>query len=245
MGQYPRDGRAFGVHADRARTGEGFIPDAYEPFPSDVRFVGAMGIFGIISYGFTFVGAIAFMQFSLYAFQAGKPEDRPASYYKGRMAFYCSMLLMAGLSQLFLGVYIIKNFGGGELELGTIAVAVYVVNFPGMCVLVGLVQTFHALWGLARTGDVLVFGRDDVSFQIGMLFSWLFQVLFQVVVQVSYSPGGEMAGAAPMITALSVGLNLMPAFLDYKRRTVPEPITPEYYGLEEKSEALESDESSV
>ena len=36
---------------------------------------------------------------------------------------------------------------------------------------------------------------------------------------------------ALVIVAVSFGLNLMPAYLDYKFRTVPTTMEPEYFGL--------------
>jgi len=78
-----------------AKSGSAFIPESYDPTDSEVKFVGAMGIIGVLSYGFSFVGAVAFMQFTLYAYQAGKPEDRPASYYKGM--YWCEPLLLHAL----------------------------------------------------------------------------------------------------------------------------------------------------
>jgi hypothetical protein len=92
------------------------IPEDLEPTASDYNWVGAMGICGILSYGFSFFGACAFMQFTLYAFYANKPHDRPGSYYCGRMSFYCLMHFIAGLSQLMLGSYIIKKFGGAVMD---------------------------------------------------------------------------------------------------------------------------------
>ena len=88
-----------------AASGSGFFGPGFadEVDSSDVRFVGAMGIMGVLAYGFTFVGSISFMQWALYAYQAGKPQDRSATYYRGRMTFYCGMLLLAGFVQLMLG----------------------------------------------------------------------------------------------------------------------------------------------
>jgi hypothetical protein len=217
-----------------ARTGQAFIPADYNPTESQVHFVGAMGILGIMAYGFTFVGSISFFQFSLYAYQSGKPEDRGAKYYHGRMGFYTSMLFLAGLSQLMLGSFVASNFGGGSsaLEHGAIAVKMYVVNFPAISILVGLVQILNAIWGYARSHGMLTGGSfsGDISlFQVSMFVGWFLQVTLQIITQVSYSAGGAFAPAAPTIFCLSFGLNLMPAFLDFKMRNTPETILPEFY----------------
>jgi hypothetical protein len=231
-----------------ARTGQAFIPSDYNPTESQVHFVGAMGILGIISYGFAFVGSISFMQFSLYAYQAGKPESRGSKYYHGRMGFYTGMLFLAGLSQLMLGAFLASNFGegGGALEHGAIAVKMYVVNFPAISMLVGLVQMCNAVWGFARSRGMLIGGGcssssdsdSDISlFQVSMFVGWFLQVTLQIITQVSYSVGMTHAPAAPTFFCLSFGLNLMPAFLDFKMRNTPETILlPEFYGMDAQDE---------
>lgn len=214
-----------------ARNQELGIPPEYSPTQSDFSFVGVMGILGVLSYGFTFVGSISFMQFSLYAYQTGKAEARNASYYRGRMGFYCGMLFVAGLTQLLLGAYIINKFGGGELEK-PIAVAMFVVSFPAISVTVGSVQIFNAIWGLARFMNLGGLGECKTSYvyQISIFIGWILQFALQVLTQIGYLPGGEMSQALAAITALSFGLNLMPAYLDYKARTAPENIDANYYG---------------
>jgi hypothetical protein len=225
-----------------ARTGMAFIPPAYNPTESQVHFVGAMGILGIMAYGFAFVGAISFMQFSLYAYQVGKPQDRAQTYYHGRMEFYTGLLLLAGLSQLLLGSFLASNFGGGGLlEKGTIAVNMYIVNFPAISILVGLVQVLNAIWGFARSRGMLVGGSfsGDISvYQVSMFVGWFLQVTLQIITQISYPAGGAFAPAAPTIFCLSFGLNLMPAFLDYKMRNTPET-TLEFYDMDGSSGELE------
>jgi hypothetical protein len=231
-----------------ARTGQAFIPSDYNPTESQVHFVGAMGILGIVAYGFTFIGSISFMQFSLYAYQAGKPESRDSKYYNGRMGFYTGMLFLAGLSQLMLGSFLACNFGGGgALEHGAIGLKMYVVNFPAISILVGSVQIINAVWGFARSYGMLIGGSsssDFSLFQVSMFVGWFLQVTLQIITQVSYSPGPAFAPAAPTIFCLSFGLNLMPAFLDFKMRNTPETILPEFYGTEDSdgSATLAKDE---
>jgi hypothetical protein len=220
-----------------AKAGAGFIPATYGPSAGDVRFVGAMGILSIVAYGFTFVGSIAFFAFALYAYQAGHPQDRNGAYYKGRMLFYTGMLMVAGTSQFVLGSFVNSKFGGGSLDKGTIGVAVYVVNFPGMNIFVGLLQMINAVWGLARSYDIGVFGTNDVSFQASMFLGFFVQLLLQVIVQIGYVPGDTLSAAAPKVFGLMVGLNLMPAYLDYKARTVPDDMPMEYYDSEKMSVA--------
>jgi len=152
----------------RAARSAMLIPLEFDPSQTDNNFVGACcGILGVIAYGFTFVGSISFFQFSFYAYQTGNYASRNASYYLGRMGFYCSMLFIAGLSQLMLGAYISSRFGTGELSV-PIGVAMYVVNFPALSILVGGVQILNALWGLARFKNLLGLGESNsgLSYQI-------------------------------------------------------------------------------
>ena len=129
-----------------------FIPAEYDPDPADQKFVGSMGILGVLCYGFAFAGGIAFFLFSLYAFQVEKPEHRNQLYYRGRMRFYSVVLYMAGVSQLALSVYLYLRFDNlGQLENGPVVVGFYVINQPVMAGIVGLIQVVAGAWGFART----------------------------------------------------------------------------------------------
>ena len=168
-----------------------FINPAYNPTQTDVRFVGAMGILGIFSWGFAFLGAVGFFGFSLFAYQKGKPEARSADYYAGRLRTYSAAWTIAGLAQLMLGIYIIESFGTGPLENGAIGVAIFVINFPEITIFVGLVHLLIGVWGLSR--QYTHRGERDCSYQVGAYTSWILTIVLQVLVQVSYSPGGTLA----------------------------------------------------
>jgi hypothetical protein len=120
-----------------ARSGVGFIPAAYDPSEGDVRFVGAMGMLGILGYGAGFLGSLAFIQFALYQYQSGNAQSRPGSYYRGRLSFYCFELFLVGLSQFLLGIYTISSFGKGPLDF-PVGVAMYTVYFPEISIFCGL-----------------------------------------------------------------------------------------------------------
>jgi hypothetical protein len=57
----------------------------------------------------------------------------------------------------------------------------------------------------------------------------------QILVQVSYSRGDAMAAAAPSITMLTLGIFVINAFLDFKRRTTPNVVPMDYYMEEDDS----------
>lgn len=214
-----------------------FIPAIYNPTATDVRFVGSMGILAVLAYATGFLGSVSLMEFSLFAYQSGKASERPAAYYRSRMSLYMFLLALAGVTQLLLGVYILSAFGNGPLE-PPIAVAVYIVHFPELSVLVGLIQLVMGVWGMARRFGVLNGGADDHSFQIGMAITWLAVLTMMVMTQVSWAPEGMLAAAAPTIATLVFGLHVITAFLDFKARTTPEEISADYYGPDAASSAV-------
>jgi len=230
-----------------ARSGNAFIPAAYDPTEADVKFVGAMGILGVLTYGFCFVGSISFFLFSLHTYQTGKPQDRCASYFKGRAGFYCAVHCLAGITQLALGIFIFTNFQGGLLDNGPIGVAMFHINFPAIAFVIGFIQMVNGLWGIARSQGYLIFGdsKKDLSFQASIFLSWFLQLTLQALVQTAINPGGMAAGSAPSILGITIGLNIMPAFLDFKSRTAPEEITPDYYEIPQEMMQEPASEQSV
>lgn len=227
-----------------ARSGKGFIPDAYDPSEGDVRFVGAMGMMGILGYGTGFLGSLAFIQFALFAYQSDNPCARPGSYYKGRLSFYSFTLFLVGLSQFLLGIYTIRNFGEGPLESGPVGVAMYLVFFPEISVFCGLLQILVSIFGFSRSMG-FANGADNHSYQAVALFSWICTVSMQNLTQIAYAPGGTAAGMAPSVTMLTLGANVLPAFLDFKMRTTPSDLST-YYGIgaEDKDSTLEPETSA-
>lgn len=215
-----------------ARSGDAFIPSEYEPSAGDVRFVGAMGMMGILGYGTGFLGSLAFVQFCLYSFQVGKPGDRPGSYYSNRLSIYAFCNLLVGLSQFLLGVYIRLQFGSGPLPNGPIGVAMYLVHFPEISICVGMVQMVNSFFGLIRSRGIHN-GPTDHRFQLTTLIQWVLMVTLQILTQVAYAPGGTAAAAAPSQTMLTMGISVIVAYMDFKARTVPEIIADNYYGLKQ------------
>ena len=228
-----------------ARSGEAFIPMAYDPSEGDVKFVGAMGILGVLVFATSFVGSFAFMAFSLFAYQTGNPSNRSSPYYSGRSVFYACLITIAGLSQLMLGSFVLSKFGGGPLESGTIGVAMYVVNFPEITIVVGLVQLLTGIFGIGRRYGLLNNGKDDNRYQVALFFTWLCMLSMQIMTQVSYLPGDALASAAPTIACLSLGMTMLPAFLDFKMRTTPEHIAADYYGFEKGSKEVADKKEST
>lgn len=210
-----------------------FIPSAYLPTQLDVQFFGAMGILGIMAYGTGFLGSLAFTEFALYAFDAGQPTHRDAMYFRGRLAFYSFILALAGVSQLLLGSYILFVYGGGPLS-PAVGVAMYQIYFPEISVAIGSTQIVVGYIGIARYLNYLPIGATDHEMQFASFLGWFLQLVLQYIAQISYGDGDENAAALPSLAMLSLGMNLMPAYLDYKMRTTPQYLTNEYYGISVK-----------
>lgn len=208
-----------------------FIPIVYEPTVTDVQFMGAMGIIGIMMYAFGFVGSMAFMVWSLHSYTTNDPGIHCGSYFKGRMTLYSAVLAVAGFVQFLLGCYLESRFDTNTVENGVIGVAFFVVSFPEIAVWVGLLQMINGVWGVARSFDMCMMNdMDHQVFQYSMGFQWLNVLILQDIVQISYLPGGTNASMAPILACFSLGMNLMPAYLDHKMKTMPETMTDDYYG---------------
>ena len=213
-----------------------FIPLGYQPEQLDVAFVGVCGFLGVISYATCFLGSLALAQFALLAFHSGQPEARNGLYYRGRAGFYVFMVMMAGLSQVLLGSYVWLAFGRNLTDFGAIRVAMYVVTYPEIACLVGTFQLLGGALGFVRTFGVFETGPDDHRYQVVVAIQWLLMLILQIAVQFSY--GGlkdQLAAAAPSVACLSFGLNALPAYLDYKMRTIPNRIPDDYYDTREKA----------
>jgi hypothetical protein len=189
-----------------------------------------LSLLSLDSYATAFVGSFAFMAFSLYAYQTGKAADRSATYYRGRLIFYTVLVSLAGCSQLLLGSYVQARFGGGPLS-PPVGVAMYIVHFPEINIFVGIIQLLTGIFGVFRRYGKFNCGKDDHRYQIALFFTWMCMLSMQIITQVAFAPGGAIAPAAPTIACLSVGLCSLPAFLDYKMRTLPEDLPADYYGM--------------
>lgn len=63
-----------------------------------------------------------------------------------------------------------------------------------------------------------------------MAFQWINVLVLQDLVQVGHLPLGVMAPVIIFVACFSLGLTLMPAYLDHKMNTVPEILPEGYYG---------------
>lgn len=209
-----------------AANGSPMFGLGYDASDSDARFYGAMGILGILAYGFCFLGGLAFVSFTLFAYQTGKPGERNGGYFRGRLGMYACMVLIAGLAELMLGAYTINMFSNGPF-IPAMNVALFTISYPEISVTVGIVYVMNGLWGLYRA-----FTRPtDDYYQMSLALQWFLTVSLTILTQIAYQPGGFYAAAAPSRSCFMLGASLMPALLDYKARHTPEDVDGDYYGL--------------
>ncbi|KAL3914682.1 MAG: hypothetical protein SGILL_006005 [Bacillariaceae sp.] len=218
--------------------GSGYIPRSYDPTAQDVRFVGAMGFLGIVAWYVGLFGSLSSIQFTLYAFQSGNPESRNKAYYQSRYIFYSTIFLLAGASQLLLGVYIMKEFGSGPLPR-PISTAMYVVMYPEISIGVGALQASTALYGFVRASGVTATPTNHY-YQCTIWFCWLVTIAGTAMAQVYSLPDGMGAGRAPSLVVLTLSLHLLLSFVDFKMRTIPHQFPLEYYFTPVLEDDLES-----
>jgi hypothetical protein len=180
--------------------------------------------------------------FAMYDFINGTPKS-PATSFRGRMFFYSFVVALVGFTQLLLGSYIQKNFAddSGKLEHGPICVPLYEVSCPAMNIIMGLLQTMFGAWGVNSSLQASVFMDYpfDKIFRIAMFGFWILQLVLQFITQIGVVAGTLYSCTAPTFFCLAVGLNLMPAYLDYKMRSLPEVIDKvEYYRFQPDAPAV-------
>jgi hypothetical protein len=207
-----------------ANTGMAFNVPAHGGTESEVWFVGAMGMLGAGTFCLFLFGSFALLVMSLHAFHSNEPFTRNAGYYRTRLTFYSGVMAIAGLAQLMLGAFILDRFGSGPVA-PPIAVAMFLIWWPEIAVFVGLVYVLNGLYGIYRG----LTKCTDHYFAITMWFQLICTLILMIGVQTWYAPGDMMAKASPTLASLTLGVSLMPIFLDYLGRTMPEEITHDYY----------------
>lgn len=225
-----------------------FIPEIYSPNKNDVLFLGTMGILGLSSYGVGFFGSLSFLEFALYTFDVGKPTKRVAKYYRGRLLFYSFVMLIAGMSQILLGAYILFEFGGGRLS-PSIGVAIYRVSFPEISVAMGSIQMIVGYYGVGNYLKLFPVGPNDNTFQFLALVGWLLQFIFQYIVQISCSEGKENTGTLSSLALYGFAINVFLPYLDYKMRTSHiesnENLYDNFDGISERDDEVGSQKSTT
>jgi hypothetical protein len=120
----------------------------------------------------------------------------------------------------------------------------YTCYYPEINIAVGLLQMLIGYYGIARYFGLVPVGPHNHHFQVAILLQWISTLAMQYVVQTSLSLEGGPPTRLPEMVLLGVGLNVLPAFLDYKMRTTPYSISKEYYGLEGDLESLKNPEKA-
>ncbi|GKY96690.1 hypothetical protein MPSEU_000628500 [Mayamaea pseudoterrestris] len=213
------------------------IPDSYTgaktspAIITNTRFLGAMGIMGIMAYSVALLGGLTFFLLALMAFQAKTPHKQNSTLYKGHLGAFSFVLFFAGLSQFLLGCYLSARYG--RLRGGAAVAGFYFVSRPGIAVFVGALQLMGGLAGMVHGyGMRSMWDDKSKSFLYYMGFTWLCQVVLQAWTQSAFPPLGIGAGFSTLVLAFSIPLNLMPAYLQYKAAKVSDDIRADYYGLD-------------
>lgn len=210
-----------------------FIPVAYNPTSSDVFFVGTMAMLSVLAYGISFMASVGLMGFCLFADQSSAGRSMATVYtfgfYSSFVRLFACLLTMAGISQMLLGIWIVATLGSSPLEDGPIVAAVYIIHFPTISVVVGILQVIMGLWGLCRLDDILDSDVRDMAYQVGIAFTWVSSLLSMVIVtSLSWDPEDiDDSPIAPYVPTLVLSLCMMVAFLDYKVHNTVQEI-PDY-----------------
>lgn len=146
--------------------------------------------------------------------------------------------------QFLLGAFSANKFDANVLEKGPVRAAMMLVNYPIVSIVVGLTQVINGVWGIARSKG-LHNGPDDFKYQMSIALQWVLVLCLQDIMQISYLDMGTMAPLAPGLAAVSFGINMMPAFLDQKMRTLPEELSNDYYYSKVNEKQENTDDSQT
>ena len=131
------------------------------------------------------------------------------------------------------------------MELFSAAVAMYTVYYPEMTIAMGTLQMVIGYFGIARHLDIVPASAGNHHFQAAILLQWTLMLAVQFLTQISLSFEDECPRGLPEMVLLSVGLNVLPAFLDYKMRTTPFNIPPSFYDLHDDAKSFPSDMQGI
>lgn len=115
----------------------------------------------------------------------------------------------------------------------------YIVYYPEISIAIGAFQMIVGYYGIARYLGFVPVGPRNHQLQILVLIQWISMLTIQYMTQAPLSlEDGDFAENLPSWVLLSIGLNIYPAFLDYKMRTAPYLIPEDYYGIANRDEVL-------
>ena len=83
-----------------------------------------------------------------------------------------------------------------------------------MNITVGIVQILNGIWGLARSFHFGMCSASDIGFEASVFAGWIIQFTLQILTPIGYLPEGEQSADVSGFTAFSVGLSLIPLYLD-------------------------------
>ena len=183
----------------------------------------------LVRFGRGLFVSLVFCQRTLLEFAKGQPELRSRAFYQSRLVFHSIFVLMAGVSQLLLGIYLLMQYGSGPMPYGAVRVAMYVIHFPEIAIAVGGFQTLTALLGFHRAAGKFSH-PDNHILQTAMGLSWDGTMDGTNLIQIYFSePTMADSALAPTMVALTLGIHISPSLLDIKMRNLPYSFPQDFY----------------
>ena len=210
-----------------------FIPDVLYPTQSQINFVVAMGIVGMVTVRLSLTGGLTCLALSLNAHLGGQAVDMYRGRYVAWLAYFSLLQVVGGFSQFALGVFLAASYGWGPYSQA-VHVLIYTVFFPSLAIIVGALQTLWGIYGFAlAVGWVKIRSRNDNRFMLATLATWVVTMILQVFVQPAYGGGMAFLAESPAYAAVYIANFVMPAWLEYMMRVTPDRIDRSYYSLPE------------
>lgn len=232
----------------QAKTGTFVIPTDGVRIPTnrtDELFMGALGVLGIVSYGFALIGSIAFYLFAILAHQSDKGHTRDAVYFRQRATIYSINFFIGGFAQVMLGIYLWLRFidtGFIVKQDATVLVGPFLVTYPWMAIVVGGLQTLGSLLAFFRSRGHLIRDENDNRLQLLLTLAWLAQVVLQIMAQAIAVPTNAFVPTIPTMVTFTLSSSIILGYLDFRHRTESKEIEPIYYGVKPPKEEKKDEE---
>lgn len=178
----------------------------------------AIQIIGASSYCAALGGGQVFFAWQLWLTEKNQRSTYTSRYYSLRLVYYSTLALIAGVTQLVVGIIVRKKVGPGRLmPPETVTAAPFFVVYPELNITAGLLVILSAVAGYGRAVFRSASGRGFFS---GLwAFTWFVQVTFMTTLQLglfSELPPFRMAlvFVTPILFAVVTSLSFLPPYMD-------------------------------
>ncbi|CAD7704903.1 unnamed protein product [Ostreobium quekettii] len=183
------------------------------------RGVVTLGIIGSAGYCGALQGGQVFFAWQLWRIGAGDASQYTKPYYAARLVYYSTLALLAGVSQLAIGIFIRDEVGEGRLEgPQRVGAPPYFIAYPELNIAAGLLVTFASLAGYVRAVAQRPSGR--LVFAWLWACTWMVQVLFMAVTQLGLWSTGtplertQRVFVSGMLVGLTLSVSILPPYMD-------------------------------